>query len=269
MRWLSLCSWIVVLVSVIPMLAAVAAKDPHGLETTAKALKYTSSAAGTDIYTIIGTLVQVMLSLIGFVFFGLMLYSGLRWMIARGQEEFVTKAKDALRNATIGLVIVMAAYGLTRLIFVQLNKTPSSLQSGGQSTQNSNSNSGGSGDFSNPEAVTGCCEIMRNGQVAECKDLVTESACYDGAGSSWIKGSCVNDNKCNSLPQVICYPTGGRMCMGVPQELCGNTGDQCGWDTNLKKCIGSPDTTLCRSATTRESCDLDPACDWVPAFNAP
>jgi hypothetical protein len=55
-----------------------------------------------------------------FVFFGLTVYSGFRWMLARGNDEFVQKAKDTLQGAIIGLVIVSLAYALTKFIFSRL-----------------------------------------------------------------------------------------------------------------------------------------------------
>jgi TRAP-type C4-dicarboxylate transport system permease small subunit len=57
---------------------------------------------------------------LAFVFFGLTLYAGLRWMTAQGNEEMVTKSKEILKAAIIGLVIVTASYALTKFIFSQL-----------------------------------------------------------------------------------------------------------------------------------------------------
>jgi hypothetical protein len=91
----------------------------YGLKATADKAQYGDS---TDIYLIIKTVLQVGLSMVGIVFLGVMFYVGLRWMTARGNEEFATKAKDALFNATMGFVLVSLAYALTTFIFGKLLK---------------------------------------------------------------------------------------------------------------------------------------------------
>jgi len=49
-----------------------------------------------------------------------MIYGGFIWMIARGNEGEVTKAKDLIQAAIIGLVVVLAAYAITQFIGQQL-----------------------------------------------------------------------------------------------------------------------------------------------------
>lgn len=62
------------------------------------------------------TVVKAILGAMGLVFFGLMVYSGIVWMIARGEEDRISKARDTIIAATIGLVIVVAAYAITTLV---------------------------------------------------------------------------------------------------------------------------------------------------------
>ena len=52
----------------------------------------------------------------GVVFLILMIYGGYLWMLARGNEQEVEKAKNIIQNALIGLVIVLAAYAITALV---------------------------------------------------------------------------------------------------------------------------------------------------------
>jgi TRAP-type C4-dicarboxylate transport system permease small subunit len=68
----------------------------------------------------VNKIISVALMVLAFVFFGLTLYAGLRWMTAQGNEEMVTKSKEILKAAIIGLVIVTASYALTKFIFSQL-----------------------------------------------------------------------------------------------------------------------------------------------------
>lgn len=64
----------------------------------------------------IGRIVGAALAFIGIVFFILIIYGGFTWMTARGNEEKVTKAKELIINASIGLVIVLAAYAIVSYI---------------------------------------------------------------------------------------------------------------------------------------------------------
>lgn len=69
---------------------------------------------------IIGAVIQGLLSLIGVIFLALMLYAGYNWMIARGEEEKVEKAKDTITRAIIGLIIVVGAYAIWAYIFANV-----------------------------------------------------------------------------------------------------------------------------------------------------
>ncbi len=70
----------------------------------------------TDTATIAGTAVKGILGAIGLVFFILMFYAGFTWMLARGEEDKVTKARETIIAAVIGLVIVVGSYAITNLV---------------------------------------------------------------------------------------------------------------------------------------------------------
>lgn len=62
------------------------------------------------------TVVKAILAAMALVFFGLMVYSGVVWMTARGEEDRITKARETIIAATIGLIIVVSAYAITNLV---------------------------------------------------------------------------------------------------------------------------------------------------------
>ncbi|KKU73656.1 MAG: hypothetical protein UX98_C0005G0032 [Parcubacteria group bacterium GW2011_GWA2_47_26] len=64
----------------------------------------------------IGVLVNTALMLTGMVFLLLTVYSGIQWMMAGGNEETVKKARTRIVRATIGLIIVVGSWIITRLI---------------------------------------------------------------------------------------------------------------------------------------------------------
>jgi len=65
---------------------------------------------------IISTVITALLSLLGVIFVALIVFSGFSWMIAGGDEQKVTKAKDMIRESLIGLVIVLGAYAVSYFV---------------------------------------------------------------------------------------------------------------------------------------------------------
>lgn len=68
----------------------------------------------------VGTVVSATLALVGSIFLILMIYAGYNWMTARGEEEKVSKAKDTINRAIIGIIIVVGAYAIWAFIFARL-----------------------------------------------------------------------------------------------------------------------------------------------------
>ena len=86
----------------------------YGLNTTAeKAFGPEVTKNSIDLPTSIGKIVGIALSFLGVVFFILIIYAGYLWMFSMGNEQTVTKAKEIIIAAVIGLVIVLAAYAIT------------------------------------------------------------------------------------------------------------------------------------------------------------
>ncbi len=98
-------------------------------------------ATETSLSETIGKYIKIALSFVGTIFLALTVYAGFLWMTASGNEDQVTKAKDILQMATIGLVIAISAFSITSFV---VSKTTSSAQQpqaplvGGNVPQNSN-----------------------------------------------------------------------------------------------------------------------------------
>ncbi len=69
---------------------------------------------------IIADVVEAFLGLLGIIFVILIILGGYNWMTAGGNEEKVTKAKETIRHAIIGLIIVVSAYAITYFVFSSL-----------------------------------------------------------------------------------------------------------------------------------------------------
>ncbi len=74
----------------------------------------------TNLPEAIGKIIGSILQFVGAFFLILTIYGGFTWMFARGNDQEVTKAKDIIEAALIGLVIVLAAYAITSFVGNQL-----------------------------------------------------------------------------------------------------------------------------------------------------
>lgn len=96
-----------------------------------------SKGAGlnSDINTSITTIVKGVLSLVGTIFLLLSVYAGMLWMTASGNEDKVTKAKDIVTQAVIGLAITLSAYAITAFVTTKLNTSSTPAPSASSSTK--------------------------------------------------------------------------------------------------------------------------------------
>lgn len=79
------------------------------------------NTSSPDLYDIISQIINTVLSLIGVIFVILIIYSGIIWMTAGGDESNVTKAKKILKQSIIGLIIVLGAYAISYFIIELFN----------------------------------------------------------------------------------------------------------------------------------------------------
>lgn len=64
--------------------------------------------------------IRIFLGFLGILAVGLILYAGFIWMNSAGNEEKIDKAKKILKSATIGLIIVLASFGIASFILTRL-----------------------------------------------------------------------------------------------------------------------------------------------------
>lgn len=106
--------------STLVMIAPAGAED-YGLEAARSKGGIPKTVIGeSSIPGIAGKVIAVGMSLLGILFFAMMLYAGLVWMKARGNTEEVEKAKTIIESAIIGLVLITAAYAITTFVFTSL-----------------------------------------------------------------------------------------------------------------------------------------------------
>lgn len=144
-------------------LAAVGDKsDKFGLDTAADYAQVKSLATSqkSNPLEVAADYVALALSFLGVAFFILTLYAGFKWMTALGDSQKAEKAKEWLQAAVIGLIIVMAAYGISVFAFKSFAKFTNS--------------SGGS-----PETTKIDCTEPKNNHKP-CGVLGSQTSCYSG-----------------------------------------------------------------------------------------
>jgi hypothetical protein len=75
-----------------------------------------AKAGETTAATLVGSMVNIFFTILGIIFIVLMLYAGYNWMIAAGDNAKVEKAKDTIKRAIIGIIILSSSYAVWSII---------------------------------------------------------------------------------------------------------------------------------------------------------
>jgi len=94
----------------------------YGLNETANAAGLLQGGKGRTVTEIIAIIINVALSLVGIGFLVLLIYAGFIYMTAREDQKAAEEAIKTIKNAVIGLLIVLAAYAITAFIMSRLIK---------------------------------------------------------------------------------------------------------------------------------------------------
>ena len=78
------------------------------------------SGATTPLPTIVGRIINIALGFLGILLLAYILFAGYLWMTAGGEEKKVDQAKDMIKNAIIGLVIIVAAFAISNFVLARL-----------------------------------------------------------------------------------------------------------------------------------------------------
>jgi hypothetical protein len=74
----------------------------------------------TDPNILIGKVIRAVLGLVGSLALVMFIYGGFTWMTAAGSSEKVTKGKNIIIWATIGLIVIFSAYALVKFVLTGL-----------------------------------------------------------------------------------------------------------------------------------------------------
>lgn len=158
-----------------------------------------------NIPSVIGMIISILLSLVGVVFFLLILYAGFVWMTAAGSSEKVEKSKKILQNSAIGLVAVLAAYTIANFVFSSFlqpaNATCATVPVGSPSLECK------PGEVCDGKACVDRCKVVytKYDAKSKCIDASTESC--DGVVES---GYCATDKNPNMMCCITNEAVSGR-----------------------------------------------------------
>lgn len=83
------------------------------------------SAAGINtgsrnVYQIAGRLINVVLGFLGIILLGYFLYAGFLWMTSGGSDDKAEEARTMIKNAVIGLIIIVSAFAISNFVLGSL-----------------------------------------------------------------------------------------------------------------------------------------------------
>lgn len=76
----------------------------------------------TDVRLIFARVISAALSIVGSFALLMFVYGGVMWMLSRGDSKMVSKGKDTLTWATLGLVIIFSSYVIVNALIAGITK---------------------------------------------------------------------------------------------------------------------------------------------------
>jgi len=188
------------------------------------------SLATTDPRTVAGRVINFVLGFLGVIAVGLIAYAGFLWMTADGDEEKVGTAKKILKNGVIGLVIILASWGIALFILSKLSDAAN--------------NSGNTGCYDGETRSCGCAGtgtmVCSGGSWSGCVGA-DPNACGGNGGPTTCDGN-LNLPGCQALDQIC---ASNKYCdhndCGCKSK--GDLGDPCNGNTDTGTC--QPDDNRC------------------------
>lgn len=121
----------------------------------------------------VATVIKTILALVGTIFLVLTIYAGVLWMTAQGEESRVEKAKEILKAAVIGLVIIMSAYAITYFVTSKLSEVSGASSNNSQQSQ------------------ANCPSFSDQSSCIAPRDTTGNQACAWEVSAQTMQGACV------------------------------------------------------------------------------
>lgn len=79
-----------------------------------------TNLANSDLPTVIGNVVRIVLSFLGLVAVVIIIWGGFKWMTSGGNEETIAGAKKLMGAGVVGLFIVIISYAIATFVINSL-----------------------------------------------------------------------------------------------------------------------------------------------------
>jgi hypothetical protein len=194
-----------------------------GIDVVGNSLNNSLGATGSDPRAVASRIINFALGFLGIVALFIILYGGFKWMTSGGSEEKVSEAKKILTAGVIGLIIVLASWGIASFLISRL----SGAVNGGPG--------GGCTDGDSYSCGCGGSMVCSGGSFGACV----------GSDCSGCHGAGCGPSSCDSSANPGCQAS---------DQICG-AGNICN-----ESCVCEPQSEAgeaCDSDTTNSSCDAD------------
>jgi hypothetical protein len=241
-----------------PVLAQTDMQD--GLDIVAQE----TDLGNADLKTIIGRIIKILLGFLGVLAVLLVMYGGFLYMTAGGSEEKVTKAKQVLISAFIGLVIILSAYAIVAFVFDSL------LQA---NDPNGDGNGNGNGNGTTPIVTYGLrsfeVDIIPEGDILIYSFPVKLMFNYplDADSATNLEDNITIEKITDSGTEVIAGTFSAlnenRIVKFVPEQICDDCEDNNCFDKNTEYKVTVTANILKSTQTDREGEKLVLNCSGI------
>lgn len=264
----------------------------------------TIALSATDPRIIVGRIIQIVLAFLGVITLVLIMYAGFLWMTSGGDENKVDKAKAMIKNAVIGLVIILSSWGIATFLISRLwNATGGP---GGFGGPGGGGGGGGVGAFGactidSYYPTNGQKDVPRNTSImvtfkeevklnSICIDNVSKDPCdcgtsptcdlvnpeairiYKTSALDACTDTCPTPNS-NITNVKISVASGNKTLVLMPQELLGNPNANTDYSVKLsnsvKKLDGNSMFKTCSNDYAEWSFEVSTRVDLTPPIVLP
>ncbi|MEK7557692.1 MAG: pilin, partial [Patescibacteria group bacterium] len=88
----------------------------------------TGTATSTAIPEFLGKIIHGVLGIVGSLALVMFIYGGLLWMTSAGKADQVTKGRDSMLWAAIGIIVIFSAYALVNLVLTTIKPIQTTSQ---------------------------------------------------------------------------------------------------------------------------------------------
>lgn len=92
------------------------------IEELERVAEETKLKGETDIPTIVGRIINIIIGFLGLILVIIIIYGGFLWMTSGGNEEQIKKARGLITSAVVGIGIVILSYAIAHFVIERLQE---------------------------------------------------------------------------------------------------------------------------------------------------